>query len=393
MAYQDQHQQPYTNDEYTTPRAVICDELCYGCSTKRFAVAIRVTICVLTVGISEALRGKDGWCALCLEQPIAPPPRRSPSRATYVSQQPAQPPPMEMSVPVPKPTVTTTPSTPLPGGLQQHPRRKPSHGQQFPPPDSLNYSYGPRQLQPQQTQGFAETPQQLLPQFPQPPQPDQQIYPEPHHPQGIEQLQYHEELQQQQQHHQNQHHPSQGNIEYQQQQPGQVPNFSHSPPPQANQQLPWQQQPQQQPPIRISSPTYQQVVPQNGPSNMVPNTTHYMTPVADPNMAVNTAHHMAPNMNPNVVPNAMTPSMALNMTADIHAGYGAGGPGVHQQPPVNTPPSSVTSTPGRKPVNVVVAPLTMHTPPPQPPQEIHIPPALQIKRHSGRRNSSSSDSS
>ncbi|PGH06374.1 hypothetical protein GX51_02385 [Blastomyces parvus] len=393
MAYQDQYQQqqqqsPYTNDEYVAPRAVICHELCYGCSTKRFAVALRVTVCVMTLGITEALRGKDGWCATCLDHPVAPP-RRSPSRTMYVHQQPAQPPPMEMSIPAPTTTATAASQpTPLQGGLSHHSVRKPSHGQVFTPSDSSTYPYLQQQPRPQQTQGFTETQQQPLPQFQPPSQPDLQIYPGFQTQQETDQQQYQEELQQPQQQLQHQNHQSQEYCEYQQQQPLPVPYSSHSPPP-INQPLPWQQQLQQQPPIRINSPPHQQAVPQNVSPNMVPNTTHYMTPSTDPN----TAPNMSSNGVPSVVPNMVTLNAASNMAANIHLSNGEGGPAPHQPPVVNTLPASVTnSVPGRKPVNVIIAPQALYTPPPLP-QEVHIQPVLHIKPKVKRRDSSSSDSS
>ncbi|OJD26390.1 hypothetical protein ACJ73_02229 [Blastomyces percursus] len=388
MAYQDpyrqQQQSPYTNDEYVTPRAVICNELCYGCSTKRFAVALRVTVCLLTLGITEALRGQDGWCAQCLGQPIAPP-RRSPSRTMYVNQQPAQPPPMEMS-PTPDPTVTTmTQPTPLQGGLSQHSVRKPSYGQPFVPPDPSTHSYLQPQPQPQQTQGFTETQQQPLPQFQPPSQPDQQIYSEFQQQQETNQQQYQDDLQQQQ--HQN--HQSQEYSEYQQQQPLPVPHSPHSPPPLANEQLPWQQLLQQQPPIRINSPPHQQTVPQNVSPNMVPNATHYMTPSTDPNVALNMSSNGVPSMSPNMV----TPNTAHNMPADNYPSNGVGGTDPYQLPISNTPPASLTNAvPGRKPVNIVIAPQAVYTPP-QLPQEVHIQPVLHIEAKVKRRDSSSSDSS
>ncbi|KLJ08134.1 hypothetical protein EMPG_16423 [Blastomyces silverae] len=422
MAYQDpyqqqqqQQQQPsYTNDEYVAPRAVICNELCYGCSTKRFAVALRVAVCVLTLGITEGLRGQDGWCAACLGHPVAPPPRRSPSRTTYVSQQPAQPPPMEMSIPTPNATVTAvTQPTPLQSGLSPHSARKPSYGQPFISPDPSTYSYPQQQPQPQQTQGFTENQQQPLPQFQPPSQQDQQIYSEFQQQQEIDQQQYQDDLQQQQQH---QNHHSQEYSEYQQQQPLPVPHSPHSPPPQANQQTPWQQQPQQQPPIRINSPLHQQTVPQNVSSNMVPNTTHYMTPSTDPNtapsmpsngvpnMVPNTTHYMTPSADPNtapsmsngapsMVPNMVTPNTAPNMVANNHSSNGVGGTDPYELPVANTLLATLTNTlPGRKPINIVISPQAVYTPP-QLPQEVHIQPVIHIKPKVKRRDSSSSDSS
>ncbi|PGH33519.1 hypothetical protein GX50_03676 [[Emmonsia] crescens] len=394
MAYQDQgqdqgqyQQQPnYINDDYVAPRAVICNELCYGCSTKRFAVAVRATVCILTLGLTEALRGKDGWCAPCLENPVAPPPRRSPSRTMYVHQQPTKPSPMEMSISMPTATVTTmTQPTSPQGGLSEHPARKPSHGHVSLPPDSSNYSYVQQQPQPQQTQGFAETQQQPLPQFQPPPQPDQQIYSEFQQQQEMDQLQYQQDLQQQQ-HLQHQHPQTQEYTEYQPQQPSQVPYPPHSPPPQANQQLPWQQQQQQQqqPPIRINSPVYQQTAPPNMASNMAPNMAHHMTPNMDPNIAPNMAYNMVPNMTPNGPPN-----MIPNMVTNTHPSNGMGSPGPHQLSAVTTPPPSVTSTPGRKPVNIVIAPQAVFTPP----HEVYIQPVVHIKPKVKRRDSSSSDSS
>ncbi|KAL2360019.1 hypothetical protein RJZ56_007129 [Blastomyces dermatitidis] len=395
MAYQDPYQQqqqsPYTNDEYVAARAVICNELCYGCSTKRFAVALRITVCLLTLGITEALRGQDGWCAQCLDHPVIPP-RRSPSRTTYVNQQPAQPPPMETSIPTPNPTLNptlpaVTQPTLLQGGLSQHSVRRPSYGQPFIPPDLSTYPYPQQQPQPQQTQGFTESQQQPMPQFQPPSQPDQQIYSEFQQQQETDQQQYQHNLQQQQQH---QNHQSQEYNEYQQQQPLQVPHSPHSPTPRTNQQLPWQQQLQQQPPIRINSPLHQQTVPQNVSPNMAPNTTQYMTPSSDPNTAPNISSNGDPSMSPNMV----TPNTAPNMLANIHhPSNGVGSTDPYQLPVANTPPASLTNTvPGRKPVNIVIAPQAVYTPP-QLPQEVHIQPVLHIKPKVKRRDSSSSNSS
>ncbi|OJD14371.1 hypothetical protein AJ78_05276 [Emergomyces pasteurianus Ep9510] len=394
MAYQNQNlyqQQPqHTNDEYVAPRAVICNELCYGCSTKRFAVAIRATVCILTLGITEALRGKDGWCAPCLEIPVAPPPQRSPSRSMYVNQQPIPPAPMEVSIPMTTATGTVTsntqPTQPQ-GGLPQHSARQPSYGHVSLPPDSLNYSYVQQQPQPQQPQDFAETQQQPLPQFQPPNQPDQQTYSEFQQQQEMDQLQYQQDLQQQQQQQQHQHHQSQEYTEHQQQ-PSQVPHSPQSPPPQANHQLPWQQQQQQQqPPIRINSPVYQQTISPNMASNMSPNMAHNMTTSTDPNPM---AHIMVPNMTPNGPPNMAPIMMAPNMVLNSHSGNGAtGSPGPHQLSAIATPPASVTSTPGRKPVNIVISPQAIYTPP----QDVYVQPVLHIKPKVKRRDSSSSDSS
>ncbi|PGH28071.1 hypothetical protein AJ80_00327 [Polytolypa hystricis UAMH7299] len=50
---------------------ILCAELCHGCSAVRWAIAARAFLCICTVGISEAVRGKDGWCAPLFDQPMA----------------------------------------------------------------------------------------------------------------------------------------------------------------------------------------------------------------------------------------------------------------------------------------------------------------------------------
>ncbi|EXK26350.1 hypothetical protein FOMG_17092 [Fusarium oxysporum f. sp. melonis 26406] len=37
-------------------------EMCVGCTAHHWAVASRALVCILTIGLSELLRGKDGWC-------------------------------------------------------------------------------------------------------------------------------------------------------------------------------------------------------------------------------------------------------------------------------------------------------------------------------------------
>ncbi|KIN08966.1 hypothetical protein OIDMADRAFT_48807 [Oidiodendron maius Zn] len=48
--------------EYSTNDGGCCGELCIGCSTHHWAVAARAVLCVVTVGLSEAMRGRAGWC-------------------------------------------------------------------------------------------------------------------------------------------------------------------------------------------------------------------------------------------------------------------------------------------------------------------------------------------
>ncbi|PGH07932.1 hypothetical protein AJ79_06140 [Helicocarpus griseus UAMH5409] len=233
MTY-DQHN---PGDEYVTHRGIICNELCYGCSTERFAVAVRAAVCIVTLGISEALRGKDGWCAPCLEHPVAPTPRRTASQVTYINRQPSTRPPMDHSIPM----TTTSPTQPasVHNALSQHPGRIPSQGHISPPPDVASQTYVQQHPQIQQP----------LPQFPAPPQQDQPLY----------EYQQQQEIDYQQQQQQQQLQQHQEYTEFQQQPPLQ---HQPSPPPQQNIQYQWQQQ--QQPPIRINSPVYQQ----NAPTNM-----------------------------------------------------------------------------------------------------------------------------
>ncbi|KAK8917986.1 hypothetical protein VCV18_009315 [Metarhizium anisopliae] len=45
------------------------EEMLFGCTQHRWAVAIRFTLMLLTLGISELVRGEEGWCACCYAPP------------------------------------------------------------------------------------------------------------------------------------------------------------------------------------------------------------------------------------------------------------------------------------------------------------------------------------
>ncbi|KAK2803540.1 hypothetical protein FQN50_006975 [Emmonsiellopsis sp. PD_5] len=361
------HNQPATGGEYDRQTGIICNELCYGCSMERFAVALRGGICILTMGISEILRGQDGWCAPCLQHPTVPPPHRTRSQVTYVTQQPSQHPPMGQTIPM----TTTTVMHPAPaqGGVSQHPGRTPSHGYIPPPPDFVNSTYAQSQPNAQlhsQQQAFSEFQQQPLPQI-QPEALSSQAYPgyEEQVPQHVPEQMY--EYEQQQQMDLEQQNQQQAHTEFQeqpfvqqqqeyaglqqqplvQQQQAYVELQQQPLVQQQQQQQQWPQQYPQQPPHRINSPVYQH------PVALSPGTT-----------------------NP-----------------------GSPGSPIPQASMMITPPASQNSTPPRKPLNIIYAPHTTYTPPPQQPQpqpqQVYIQPVIQVKPKPKlkRKDSSSSDSS
>ncbi|KAH7124318.1 hypothetical protein EDB81DRAFT_765706 [Dactylonectria macrodidyma] len=43
-------------------KRTFASEMCVGCTAHHWAVGTRVLLCILTLGLSELLRGKDGWC-------------------------------------------------------------------------------------------------------------------------------------------------------------------------------------------------------------------------------------------------------------------------------------------------------------------------------------------
>ncbi|EFY88611.1 hypothetical protein J3459_018084 [Metarhizium acridum] len=45
------------------------EEMLLGCTQHRWAVAVRVMLMLVTLGISELVRGEDGWCACCYSSP------------------------------------------------------------------------------------------------------------------------------------------------------------------------------------------------------------------------------------------------------------------------------------------------------------------------------------
>ncbi|KAK2805183.1 hypothetical protein FQN51_000706 [Onygenales sp. PD_10] len=241
------HNQPAAGGEYDSQTGVICNELCYGCSTERFAVALRGSICILTMGVSEILRGQDGWCAPCLQHPTVPPPHRTRSQVAYVTQQPGQRPPMGQIIPM----TTTTAMQPVPaqGGVPRHPGRTPSHGYISPPPDLVHSTYARSQpntqlkFQPRaQQQVYSEFQQQPLPQI-QPEALSSQAYPGyeeqvPHH---VPEQMYEYEQQQQM------------DLEQQNQQQAYAELQPQTHVQQHQQQQQWQQQYPQQPPHRINS--------------------------------------------------------------------------------------------------------------------------------------------
>ncbi|KAK2775360.1 hypothetical protein FQN53_003181 [Emmonsiellopsis sp. PD_33] len=348
------HNQPAAGGEYDRQTGVICNELCYGCSTERFAVALRGSICILTMGVSEILRGQDGWCAPCLQHPTVPPPHHTRSQVTYVTQQPGQRPPMGQTIPM---TTTTTAMQPVPaqGGVSRYPGRTPSHGYISPPPDLVHSTYARSQpntrLQSQpraQQQVYPEFQQQPLPQI-QPEAPSSQAYPGyeeqvPHH--VPEQMYEYEQQQQMDLEQQNQ---QQACTEFQQQPLVQQQQAYAELQPQTlvqqhQQQQQWQQQYPQQPPHRINSPVYQHPV--------------------------------------SLSPGSASP--------------GSPGSPIPQASMMVTPPASQNSTPPRKPLNIIYAPHTTYTPPPQQPQlqEVYIQPVIQVKPTPKlkRKDSSSSDS-
>jgi hypothetical protein len=47
--------------------------MCVGCTRYHWSIAARVFLCILTLGLSELIRGSQGWCRDCFVSQTAPP--------------------------------------------------------------------------------------------------------------------------------------------------------------------------------------------------------------------------------------------------------------------------------------------------------------------------------
>ncbi|KAH7124951.1 hypothetical protein B0J13DRAFT_531223 [Dactylonectria estremocensis] len=69
-------------------KTAFASEICVGCTAHHWAVGTRALLCILTIGLSELLRGKDGWCGAFFSSEGGSEPRLP--RPPYQNQNPTE---------------------------------------------------------------------------------------------------------------------------------------------------------------------------------------------------------------------------------------------------------------------------------------------------------------
>jgi hypothetical protein len=65
-----------------------CDTLFVGCTSYHWMTAARVTLCILTLGLSELVRGRQGWCECCFTSSPNPSPGMSQTWGKHITRVP-----------------------------------------------------------------------------------------------------------------------------------------------------------------------------------------------------------------------------------------------------------------------------------------------------------------